>query len=432
MRIRKQFYFSCLLFFLLLLSAHPVRAQTNGWKLENNTWYYYDNGAKRTGWLKYKGERYYLSKKTGAMYRGLHKINKNIYYFDKKNGHVLKNRWKKAKGFWYYLDKNGKALVNSWKTSKRLKYRLGPDGRMITGVYKIGSRVYYLNEHDTVEKGVTYPIGCRCTGLLRVQGQWRYFDTNGIMAKSKFLKLNNKTYYFDQNGCRKIGWLTLDNKKYYFKSSGAMAVNETLSIGGKQYKFNKKGHASVIKDFVYDPDGNIKVNINNKLYVMESEFATDKGVADGTISDKELLTATVYCEAGTQGLAGMTATAMVILNRTLAVDQGFPGSVRHVIYQKMQFEVVRNGMLGYRLKNKNVVGYDMARKAVNQAYTMYNAYRLSGKKRNQYLGEVLAIPKRDDFDYLFFMTPEAFKATNLTKKSMAFTYLDQTFFLYWR
>lgn len=425
---------SMLLLLLCLCCSQPVlAAKQKGWVQDGKSWYYYkQNGKKKTGWLTVNGKTYYLNKNTGKMFTGVHKIDGFIYYFDKKSGAMILNKWVSTKNGWYYIGSDGRALVNKWKTSKKRKYRLGSNGIMLTGMRTVGKKTYYFNPRDTVEKGVSYPIGCRRSGSFNLLGQWRYFDANGVMLKSAWKTLNGKRYYYQADGARKSGWLTLKGHTYYFKTTGAMARNETLVIGNKKWSFDKNGYAEQLQGFVYDANGYIRVLLNNRYYTLEPEFATDKGVSDNKTDDRDLLTATVYCEAGNQGVEGMTATAMVILNRTISQEHGFPASVRHVIYQKDQFEVVRKGMLGYRLRNTNIPGYADARTAVNQAYSMLNAYLSNGTKRNKYLPNVLAIPKVDDFNYLFFMTPEAYKRTGLTKKSKAFTYGGQTFFLYWK
>lgn len=66
-------------------------------------------------------------------------------------------------------------------------------------------------------------------------------------------------------------------------------------------------------------------------------------VEEDKLGDMELLSQLVQCEAGNQDLTGMRLVADVVLNR---VDSPkFPNTIREVIYQPGQFEVVRNGML---------------------------------------------------------------------------------------
>ncbi len=423
--------FICTLLQTSEVSAAPKKY--TGWEREGKRWYYYKKGAKQKGWLTLDGKKYFLSKKKYWRFTGLHKIGGFSYYFDSEGAMVTK-KWVTAKGNRYYFNPEGKALVNKWKTTGKKKYRLGSDGAMLTGLQKVGKKIYYFNPQTTNENGVNYPKGCRRSGSFRIQGKWYYFQTNGVMLASSWNKQSGKWYYYQEDGTRKTGWLTLDDKRYYLKSNGAMAVNETMTIGGKQWSFDSNGIASETQGFTYDPNGYVRVVASdNKIYTLEKEYAKHTDVANNKISDKELLTAAVYCEAGNQGLQGMTATAMVMLNRTLAPQFKFPPSVRYVIYQKGQFSIVVNGSLQARLNNTNVTWYDVAEKAVNRAYMMYDAYVKNKTKRAKYLPGVLKKSNgKDDFDCLFFMTPAAYAATGLTSKSEAFTYKGQTFFTYWK
>lgn len=432
-----------LLLFALILpfacaAAQPkeVKAASKsytGWEKEGKYWYYYKKGVKQTGWLDWKGKRYFLSKTTNRMVTKLRKISGNYYYFD-ASGAMVTSQWVKHKNKWYFMNQEGKALVNKWKTSKGRKYRMGSDGVMLTGLKKVGKKTYYFNPGDTVEKGVSYPVGCRRSGSFKVSGAWRYFESNGVMLTSAWKKLSGKWYYYLEDGKRKTGWLTLNGNRYYFKTNGVMAANETMAIGGKTWAFDKDGVATETQSFTYDSSGNVwAIDSDKKRYTLQKEYAKHPGVANGKLSDRDLLAATVYCEAGNQGLEGMTATAMVILNRTLAPQYNFPPSVRFVIYQKGQFSVVWDGALQRRLNNTNVTGYGTAEKAVDRAYVMYNAYKKNKTKRAKYLPNVLAKSNnKKDFDCLFFMTPAAYAATGLTSRSGAFTYKGQTFFTYWR
>ena len=53
---------------------------------------------------------------------------------------------------------------------------------------------------------------------------------------------------------------------------------------------------------------------NNKWYYMEKEFLEHPGIADGTVSDLDLLAAVCDAEAGDRGLVGMEAVALCVLN----------------------------------------------------------------------------------------------------------------------
>ncbi len=66
-------------------------------------------------------------------------------------------------------------------------------------------------------------------------------------------------------------------------------------------------------------------------FTIMKELKSHPGVADGTKSDLDILAAVCEAEAGDQGIAGMKAVALCLLNRTL--DKEFPSSVRYVLYQ---------------------------------------------------------------------------------------------------
>lgn len=83
------------------------------------------------------------------------------------------------------------------------------------------------------------------------------------------------------------------------------------------------------------------------------------------MSDLELLARIIRCEAGGEGDNGMKAVACVVMNR-VQVGYGeysrLGGSIRRVIYQKGQFDCVRE-VVGGR-PNSQII-YNMAAEAVH-------------------------------------------------------------------
>ena len=85
-------------------STAPVK---NGWyqlidkPSGQESWYYYENGNRKTGWLTdpQDGNTYYLDPETGAMCVGWKKIGDNWYYFGERK--YADNRWTRdAAGNW--------------------------------------------------------------------------------------------------------------------------------------------------------------------------------------------------------------------------------------------------------------------------------------------------------------------------------------------
>ncbi|WP_243431728.1 hypothetical protein [Clostridium botulinum] len=93
--------------------SNKVYADSVGWKLMNNNWYYSDSiGGNLTGWLNDKGTWYYLND-AGVMKTGWINDNGKWYYLN-SNGSMVENDWlQSANGKWYYLGDNGVMLSNT-------------------------------------------------------------------------------------------------------------------------------------------------------------------------------------------------------------------------------------------------------------------------------------------------------------------------------
>jgi hypothetical protein len=257
------------------------------------------------------------------------------------------------------------------------------------------------------------------TGLQTVDDAVYYFSSaTGARTEGRFLTVSGSTYYFrEDDGKAQTGWLVLDGKRYWFNSAGVMYASRTATIGGKTYSFAEDGVATEV---TYTLSGNnVKVYENGKTYTLVKEFLTHPGIADESVSDLDLLAALCECEAGGQGLVGMEAVALTILNRTIKADKEFPSTLRYVIYQGTsfaQYSPVTNGSLLKRL-NGNFENRALAYQAAQKAMDIFNAYVTKGTKRT------LPGFTTKDFNYLYFMTDTAFWKQNLNfSKVEYFTY----------
>lgn len=100
--------------------------KSDGWKKENNHWYFYgENGKRLTGWLKDKGQWFYLQPdKQGQMLEGWLEYNKNWYYF-----------------------KSGGYMVKGWLEYNKNKFYFNPEtGKMVTGKQIIDNKEYTFNK----------------------------------------------------------------------------------------------------------------------------------------------------------------------------------------------------------------------------------------------------------------------------------------------
>ena len=149
-----------------------------GWKKEDNAWYYYDNGeVARNKWI---GDTYWVGK-DGKMVTD-NWVDNDHFYVDKsgKKDPSIKKKviindelgWQKRNGGnWYYYEKDGSLARNKWVGD----YWLGADGKMAKSAWVDNGR-YYV---DSSGKWVpNYAKADKNTPALNMpqyyQGDWRW------------------------------------------------------------------------------------------------------------------------------------------------------------------------------------------------------------------------------------------------------------------
>ena len=168
----------------------PVEKK-QGWKKEDNAWYYYDNGeVARNKWI---GDTYWVGK-DGKMVTD-NWVDNDRFYVDKsgKKDPSIKKKviindelgWQKRNGGeWYYYEKDGSLARNKWVGN----YWLGADGKMAKSAWVDNGR-YYV---DSSGKWVpNYAKADKNTPALNMpqyyQGDWRWANRRyglGTMAQS--------------------------------------------------------------------------------------------------------------------------------------------------------------------------------------------------------------------------------------------------------
>jgi len=98
----------------------------------------------------------------------------------------------------------------------------------------IEKKKYYVDEN-----------GYRVTGFYDVNGMTYYFNDNGVMQKNKWFTTEGNTYHVNADGIvLKSQWLYYKNTLVYVVKDGSIAKSEIVKIGSKQYYFNSKGKRS--------------------------------------------------------------------------------------------------------------------------------------------------------------------------------------------
>ena len=435
---------------VFVLGCFSVSAATKtGFVTQNGKTYYINkDGSKQKGWLTLDGRKYYFNKNTGVQLKGWVKSSDgkvvryftkgigcmvtgfltdtkgNTRHFDEKTGIMTKGWLTHSDGYKYYFYSGSGIMAKGWveNSQKQKRYFRQSNGRMCTGWIKSTAGNY---RYFKPSNGIMY------VGLNKISSYYYYFSkTSGVRYQKGFGAVGGKKYYFDpSNGKAKIGWLTLDGKKYYFNSTGVMLTGTIASIDGTTYQFDSDGVATKTSSN-YVIDGNyVKVYDakNNKYYYMEKQFVQHPGIADGTVTDLDLLAAVCDAEAGDQGLIGMEAVALCVLNCTIDKYKEFPSQIRYVVYQgkPTQYAVVTDGALLKRLKGQ-FEDRTNAYAAAKAAMEMFNNYVNRGTKR------VLKGFSTKDFNYKFFMTPAAFWSQNLNFSKLEYEqYKGHVFFVVW-
>ena len=454
MKKQRKFLWTALLLFMVSIFAMgcvtvSAATKTGFVTIGGKTYYIKEDGTKQKGWLQLNGKKYYFNKSTGVQVKGWVKDSSgktiryftkgtgcmvtgfvsdskgNTRYFDKKTGLLTRGWMENAKGEKYYFYSGSGIMAKGWVENKKgqKRYFSQATGKMCVSWVK-NSKGYY--RYFKPSTGIMY------TGLRKVGKYYYYFSkTTGIRYQKGFGTVGKNKYYFDPDtGRMKTGWLTYTGNKYYFKSNGVMMVNTVTAINGTSYKFDSNGVASKL-DYSYKIEGNyVKVydSRNAKYYYMEKEFLEHPGVAEGKVSDLELLAAVCDAEAGNQGLVGMEAVALCILNSTIDKYKDFPSQIRYLIYQgkPTQYAVVTNGALLKRLKGTGWESKTVAHQAAEKAMKIFDDYVNTGKKR------VLRGFTTKDFKYKYFMTPAAFWSQNLNFSKLNYEiYKGHVFFEDW-
>lgn len=152
------------------------RTMRDGWSYVEDCWYYYENGAPRTGWFYHNGVDYYLQE-DGAVTTGWAEINGKARYFT-------------ATG----------AMRTGWLITKE-----GP---------------VYLLSNGALAQGWTNLEGKRC-----------WFYENGTLGQG-WLTVEDKQYYLDETGSAVTGWITLEEGKFCFHEEGYL-IAQQVEIDGK-------------------------------------------------------------------------------------------------------------------------------------------------------------------------------------------------------
>ena len=199
--------------------------------------------------------------------------DENLRYLD-SDGYPLTDTWKKKDNDWYYLDEDGfiarSAMID--------EYYVDENGKRVYNTW-IQADNDGWSDDDT-------------------EDSWYYFGNDGKYAVSEWQTINNKSYYFNEEGLMQTGKLELDGYTYYLGEEGdgvmktgwVQLENEDDSIDQDMiwHYFDNKGRM-VINQIDRKIDGNYYTFENGimqtgwyKLPAMQntSEAATESNASE--------------------------------------------------------------------------------------------------------------------------------------------------------
>lgn len=278
---RKLILVLTVLLCVLLMPITARAATQDGWKKENDVWYYYQGGVKYKGWLEYEGNTYYMTPAMATGYQHLQgKDGKmHYYYFGDKNGYMLTGWKQDSDGAWHYLKASDGSAITGFATIEDTLYYFEKNGNMAIGNFTV-DQTYdgYAKSNGHVLTNVfleqqnnwgdTFRLfiddtGMTRTGMFYLTGDYplyvpttKYPDTegkaakqgtvstnagyaveDGVLARDKFVTIDGHSYYFGTDYKMKTGIIQRDGKIYGISETGELYKGET-EIDGNTYYFD--------------------------------------------------------------------------------------------------------------------------------------------------------------------------------------------------
>lgn len=251
---------------------------TSEWVYADGSWYYYKDGVLLTEGIYEINGTYYHFEYDGRMSVGSfwcydETLNKSGYKLADENGQVIiwGKDWQRVGDNYYFFEEIGWLAANKFLTISGEEYYFYGDGMMASGHFS-------MTEDDTKWDYVTSDSGaihpeCKTGGWVQYQNEWYYFKAPYTLAKSEFLDIDGRTFYFygsgtmaqgniwindkiystDSNGAIiKNQWFTQRDQWYYAQKDGALYKNGICEINGKKYYFDSNGMLETGLVFFYN------------------------------------------------------------------------------------------------------------------------------------------------------------------------------------
>lgn len=225
------------------------------YNIEGKSFIFMEDGSVPYNLVHYKGKIYYVDAVKGVIKNEIKTYEEFSYLFG-PDGEALKG-WQDFNDSRYLINEDYHICKNMFGESDGKIYYFTESGALytITGILRIDNKIYYVQDDYTILTSVWMTFegfkyyfgetGTAETGMITIDGEIYYFSTVGTLQTNLWFE----DYYFGADGKAVEGIINLpyvDNgvtttKTYYFKNH-KVCKNEIIEIDDKKYYFNENGH----------------------------------------------------------------------------------------------------------------------------------------------------------------------------------------------
>ena len=328
----------------------------------NQKWYYFDENGSFVAdkIINLDGVEYYLS------YNGELQTGSFRYWDDEKHSFV--NAYADATGVIY--------RVPGWHQSSGKWFYIQEDGQCVSdGIYTINGKRYFMDDTGIMQvglinyrnslSGMEYHLFTDASGALAEKAQWvlsnnkwYYAQAGGEIVRSQTIEIEGEQYSFDYDGQMRTGMIWDNGEKYYAQSDGVIAKNKWVKDGFGWYYAGKDGQlltSQWIGNCYLGEDGTMAVGI---IETKDGTYLFDdngyKVTEIGTVSGWQLLDGTwYYYDAPGKPHNGWLESKYYIDNGRMATEEvvSSMGDTNRKAYVGVDGVIIQNGWIYDRYEN---------------------------------------------------------------------------------
>jgi exopolysaccharide biosynthesis protein len=204
-----------------------------GWQKIDGNWYYYTKkGKKKTGWITYKGCRYYLDE-NGVRLTKMQTINSKSYYFTKK-GVLRSSSWVKSGSWYYYADTDGVLNKKERINARTLSTATAIEYNSSTLKVKMQKFANYGTYYWVAHVQISNASQMKAALSYGTYGGTRQKTSDAVTSNNAIIGINGSAFSYD-SGKPGFDAVMLKNGKIYNKALGTSYSLMAISNDGTMF-----------------------------------------------------------------------------------------------------------------------------------------------------------------------------------------------------